>query len=162
MTTGGHVLTPETVRRLACDAQVVPAVLGSNGEVLEQGRAERLFRPGQVRHLWLRDQGCTFPGCTRPASWADAHHLVHWVDGGPTDVGNAALLCQRHHTIVHTHRYAGQVVDHGHGPRVVWDLTPGSYDTQLQWWRERGGVRDRGRGGDAGGRSRSHGPPSRP
>jgi hypothetical protein len=135
ITMGDKLLSVETVRRLACDAQVLPVVLGSNGEVLEQGHGERLFTGAQIRHLWLRDKHCTFPGCTKPATWTDAHHLIHWADGGPTDVGWAALLCQKHHTTVHSNRYAGEVVDRGHGPRVVWDLTPGSYEGLLARWR---------------------------
>lgn len=131
LTLGDDLLTVATVRRLACDAQVVPAVLGTRGEVLELGQAQRLFSRAQIRHLWLRDQGCTFPGCTRPPKWADGHHLVHWADGGATDVGNGALLCQAHHTVVHRNRYAGEVVDGPRGPYVRWDLTPGSYDTML-------------------------------
>jgi hypothetical protein len=134
---GSH-LTPETVRRLACDAQVVPAVLGSHGEVLEQGQAVRLFTRPQIRHLWLRDGKCTFPGCSKPQTWTDGHHLVHWVDDGPTDVDNAALLCRAHHTVVHRERYGGEVVEGPHGPHVVWDLTPNSYDAHLERFR---GVR---------------------
>ena len=131
----GESLSIETVRRLACDAQVIPAVLGSPGEVLEQGRAERLFNRAQIRHLWLRDRCCSFPGCTKPATWCDAHHLIHWADGGPSDTDHGALLCQRHHTVVHTNRYAGEVVPGPNGPFVRWDLTPGSYDTQLETWQ---------------------------
>jgi hypothetical protein len=123
----GELLGPETVRRLACDAAVIPAVLGREGEPLELGRRQRLFTPGQVRALWLRDRHCAFPGCTVPAAWCDAHHLWHWVDGGPTSVGSAALLCGRHHTVVHGKGYHG-VVDSG---RVVWDLTVGAYDAWL-------------------------------
>lgn len=132
LTLGDELLSVDTVRRLACDAQVVPAVLGTRGEVLSLGAAERLFNRGQIRHLWLRDRGCSFPGCTRPAKWCDAHHLVHWLDDGPTDCDNGALLCQSHHTVVHRNRYAGEVV---HGPRgdfVRWDLSPGSYDRMLE------------------------------
>jgi hypothetical protein len=66
-----------------------------------------------------------------PPHWTDAHHLVHWVDGGPSDLGNAALLCQRHHTIVHSRRLVGQVVRDEAGERVQWDLTRGSYDQLL-------------------------------
>ena len=101
---GGALLGPETVRKLACDAAVIPAVLDADGQVLDLGRTRRLFTPAQVQALWLRDRHCTFPGCQTPASWCDAHHVTHWVDGGPTDLTNAALLCGRHHTIVHRDR----------------------------------------------------------
>ena len=94
----GTMLAPETVRRLACTASVIPVVLGSDGEILDQGRAVRFFTPAQTRRLWLRDGGCTYPGCSMPPHWTDAHHLVHWADFGPSDLGNAALLCERHHT----------------------------------------------------------------
>lgn len=123
----GTLLAPETVRRIACDASVIPVVLGTGGEVLDWGRARRLFSPAQVKRLWLRDGGCTYPGCDAPPQWADAHHLVHWADGGPSDVGNAALLCQRHHTVVHSRRLAGRLVE----GRVEWDRAAGSYDDAL-------------------------------
>lgn len=73
------------------------------------GRSRRLFTRAQVRALHHRDQGCTFPHCTRPAGWSDAHHLIHWADGGRTDLDNAALLCPHHHHIVHTRRLAGHI-----------------------------------------------------
>src|SRR5699024_824611 len=65
----------------------------------------------QHRALWLRDKQCTFPGCTIPPQWCDAHHVDHWVNGGPTDLSNGALLCQRHHTYVHTHDLTATVTD---------------------------------------------------
>jgi hypothetical protein len=139
LTLSGAPLSIETVRRMACDAQIIPAVLGTHGEILEQGRADRLFNRAQIRHLWLRDRHCTFPGCTKPATWCDAHHLLHWADGGPTDTDHGALLCQRHHTVVHSNRYAGEVVTGLDGPFVKWDLTPGSYDVQLAEWLARRG-----------------------
>ncbi len=109
-------------------------MLGGDGEILDQGREQRLFTTDQIRALWLRDAHCTFPGCDAPAAWCDAHHLVHWIDGGPTDLANAALLCGRHHTIVHRDRLAGTLTDHG----VEWDLRPGSYqppDPPPAWLR---------------------------
>ncbi|MEO7124824.1 MAG: HNH endonuclease [Nakamurella sp.] len=123
----GTLLAPDTIRKVACDAHIIPVVLGGHGELLEQGRAERLFTPGQVRALWLRDRQCTFPGCDIPAAWCDAHHLVHWADGGATDLDNGALLCPRHHTIVHRDRMAGAVA----GSAVVWDQRPNSYRTTI-------------------------------
>ena len=127
----GVHLAPETARRLACDAQVVPVVLDGVAEVADLGRARRLFTGGQTRRMWLRDRHCTYPGCDLPAQWTDAHHLVHWADGGATDLSNAALLCERHHTVVHQRRLAGEVVADGEGRRVEWDLTVGSYDLRL-------------------------------
>jgi hypothetical protein len=121
------LLAPETVRRLACDASLIPLVLGTEREIIDWGRQKRLFTPAQTKRLWLRDGGCTFPACTAPALSCDAHHLVHWADGGSSDLGNAALLCGHHHTIVHQRRLAGSVADH----RVVWDRVRGSYDASL-------------------------------
>ena len=114
----GELLAPETVRRMACDGAVIPVVLGSNGEVLDLGRTVRLATPKQVQALWIRDKGCTFPGCSRPPAWCDAHHLCHWCDGGPTDLSNLALLCPRHHTIVHQKGYTATVTAFG----VTWHL----------------------------------------
>jgi len=119
----GAPIAPDTVRKLACDAAIIPVVLGAAGEILDQGREQRLFTPAQVRALWLRDGHCTFDGCTVPAAWCDAHHLAHWSDGGLTDLTNAALLCPRHHTIVHRDQLAGVVTDN----HVEWDHRPGSY-----------------------------------
>ncbi len=114
----GDLLAPETVRRLACDAAVIPAVLGSRSEVLDLGRTRRLVTPGLLMALYLRDAGCTFPGCSRPPSWCDAHHCRHWCDGGPTDLMNMALLCPRHHTIVHQRGYTATVT----ATEVTWHL----------------------------------------
>lgn len=126
------ILAPATVRRLACDADLIPVVLGSDGEVLDLGRAVRLFTRAQRRALWHRDRGCSFPGCDVPSGWTEAHHLVHWADGGTSDLDNAALLCQRHHTLVHDRRLIASVTaPDEHGRAVAWDLTPGSYDRAL-------------------------------
>ncbi len=125
----GDVLAAATIRRLACDATILPVVLGSPGQVLDLGYGRRCFTAGQTKALWLRDGGCSMPGCTIPATWCDGHHLVHWADGGPTNLDNAALRCGHHHTLVHTRRLHGKVdPTTGH---VVWDLTRGSYDHAL-------------------------------
>ena len=120
----GTPIAPDTVRKLACDAAIISVVVGNSGEILNQGREKRLFTWAQLKNLWARDHHCTFPGCNAPAAWTDAHHLIHWADGGRTDLSNAALLCGRHHTIVHRDHLAGTVTDQG----VVWDLRPGSYN----------------------------------
>jgi hypothetical protein len=123
----GTLLAPETARKLACDAGILPVVMGNDGQVLDLGKRFRLFTSAQLRALWLRDGGCTFPDCSVPATWCDGHHLWHWADGGPTDLDNAGLLCGRHHTIVHTKGHHA-VLRNG---RVEWDLTPGAYDHWL-------------------------------
>ena len=132
-TATGTLLSVETLRRVACDAALVPHVLGTAGEDLDLGRVARLFTRAQRRRLWRRDRGCTYPGCTAPGSWCRAHHVLHWSDGGPSDVDNAALLCQRHHTTVHKRRLVAEVrrTPDEHGRHVVWDLTDGSYDRHL-------------------------------
>ncbi|MFG1893394.1 DUF222 domain-containing protein [Micromonospora zamorensis] len=98
--TGFH-LAPETVRRLACDAAILPAVLNSTGQPLDVGRQRRLITGPLRRALVLRDRGCAFPGCDRPPRWCDAHHIHHWADGGPTNLNNAVLLCGHHHRHLH-------------------------------------------------------------
>ncbi|MFC7490265.1 MULTISPECIES: HNH endonuclease signature motif containing protein [unclassified Knoellia] len=131
--TTGELVTPDTVRRWACDATIIPTVLNASGEVVDHGRAARLFTPAQIKQLWLRDRHCTYPGCDAPAAWTDAHHFIHWADGGPTDLDNAALLCGRHHTTVHTQRYHGWIQPGTNGARhVVWDRTRSAYDHALE------------------------------
>ncbi|MGL4178702.1 MAG: HNH endonuclease signature motif containing protein, partial [Dermatophilaceae bacterium] len=127
------VLGPGQLRRIACDAALIPYVLGSRGEVVDQGMTVRLFTRAQRRRLWLRDGGCTYPGCTAPGAWCRAHHVRHWADSGPTDIDNAALLCERHHTLVHQRRLWARVreLPDDHGRYVTWDLHHGSYDRAL-------------------------------
>jgi hypothetical protein len=90
---------------LACTAQIVPAVLGGDSEILDLGRTRRLFSPAQRKALRLRDQRCRGEGCTIPATWTEAHHLQSWHTGGPTDLVNAILLCSHHHHRAHDDRY---------------------------------------------------------
>jgi len=78
---------------------------------LSLGRKQRLVSPQQRRALVARDHGCSFPGCGRPAAWTEAHHIVHWISGGATNLANLTLLCRAHHRIVH------------HGG---WDVTVGA------------------------------------
>ena len=132
-TATGTVLAPEVLRRIACEADLVPHVLGTAGEDLDLGRVVRLFTRAQRRRLMRRDRCCTYPGCTAPSSWCRAHHVTHWVDGGLSDMDNAALLCQRHHTVVHQRRLMAEVhrKPDERGRYVVWDLSPGSYDEHL-------------------------------
>jgi hypothetical protein len=101
VTDRGQRLSATAVRRLACDAKILPAVMDSNGQVLDLGRSRRLFSGAIRQALNLRDGGCTFPGCDRPSSWVEGHHIRHWLDGGTTSLGNAALVCTVHHHLVH-------------------------------------------------------------
>jgi hypothetical protein len=102
-TVDGLDLPAGVIRRLACDADLIPAVLGGHGEVLDVGRTQRLVTPAIWTALVLRDRHCTFPGCTRPPLMCHAHHLTHWLAGGTTSLHNLALLCGHHHrTIYHT------------------------------------------------------------
>ncbi|PYC67296.1 HNH endonuclease [Micromonospora arborensis] len=110
----GLRLTPETVRRLACDATILPAVLGGNGQPLDVGRQRRLITGPLRRALVLRDRGCAFPGCDRPPRWCDAHHIHHWADGGPTCLANAVLLCGHHHRHLHHSDWTVHLANDGH------------------------------------------------
>lgn len=94
-------ITAEQARRLACDAGIIPAVLGGNSEPLDIGRATRTIPPAIRRALTIRDKGCVHPGCAKPPEWCDAHHVQSWLDGGPTALDNLVLLCGKHHRTVH-------------------------------------------------------------
>ncbi len=100
-TTWGGPLSGEALRRIACDCGVTQVLTDPAGVPLDVGREQRSVTPGIWAALVVRDIGCCFPGCTRPAEWCDAHHLVHWADGGETSLLNAGLLCGHHHRAVH-------------------------------------------------------------
>lgn len=102
---GLTTMTASQVRRLACTAQIVPAVLGADSEILDLGRAQRLFTKAQRRALLLRDTTCRTEGCDIPGTWAEAHHQIPWSQGGTTDLDNALLLCSRHHHRAHDATY---------------------------------------------------------
>jgi hypothetical protein len=94
-------ISAKAVERLACDCSVTRILLGSDSTVIDVGRARRVISGPQRKALRVRDQGCVWPGCDRPASWTSGHHLVHWISNGPTDLPNLVLLCYRHHWMVH-------------------------------------------------------------
>jgi hypothetical protein len=89
------------VRRLACDGNIARVVFGPASVVVDVGRAARVVSGATRRALNARDQHCQWPGCERTASRSAAHHLVHWVQGGATDLSNLVLLCHRHHWMAH-------------------------------------------------------------
>ena len=99
-TESGVRLSSDAVRRIACDAKV-EWVLESEGRPVGVGRRSRHIPPWLMRLLRHRDLGtCRFPGCER-RRWLKAHHLVHWADGGATDLDNLVLLCHAHHRLLH-------------------------------------------------------------
>jgi Domain of unknown function (DUF222) len=100
----GHRLHPDTLRRIACDAFIQRIVLDADGVPLDMGRAERTFTPNQYRAIMLRDGGCRMPGCDAGPEDCEAHHaLIHWDDGGPTDIANGLAVCRGsgHHRFIH-------------------------------------------------------------
>ncbi|WP_456509747.1 DUF222 domain-containing protein [Arthrobacter sp. TE12231] len=94
-------VTASTIRKIACDADIIPVLLGGEGRILDIGRASRLFPPHLRKALIARDLGCAFPGCTIPAPWCEAHHITYWSRGGTTGTENGALLCSHHHHLIH-------------------------------------------------------------
>jgi Domain of unknown function (DUF222)/HNH endonuclease len=102
----------EIARRVACDAvrrdSTITGEPAPGGDMvpLSVGRARRTIPPHLREALRLRDGGCRFPGCDRPHEWCDAHHIVHWADGGPTELTNLVSLCRRHHRVVHEERWS--------------------------------------------------------
>ncbi len=102
-------ITPETLRRLACDAQVSRVITSGGSLPLEVGRDRKTVPAGIRKALVVRDRHCAFPGCDRPPSWCDGHHIRHWTDGGPTDLSNLVLLCRRHHRKIHHHGFRVQM-----------------------------------------------------
>jgi hypothetical protein len=88
-------------------------VLGGRGEILDLGRARRLFTPAQRKALILRDRTCRAEGCDIPGTWAEAHHWIPWNVGGKTDLRNGILLCSHHHHLVHDPRFAADRLANG-------------------------------------------------
>ncbi len=100
----GSLVPIETIGRLGCEARVHHAVVNGAGHVLSLGTTERLFNRAQRRALAARDKGCRVPGCGMPAAWCEAHHIVPWELGGPTDIDNGILVCAYHHHEIHAGR----------------------------------------------------------
>ncbi|MCW2633849.1 MAG: endonuclease [Blastococcus sp.] len=97
----GAQISAARARWLACDGNVSRVVFGPDGHTLDLGRTHRVVPHHLRKAVELRDERCVFAGCAAPSYWCDVHHLVHWIDGGETDLENSALLCERHHTKVH-------------------------------------------------------------
>ncbi|GAA2137515.1 hypothetical protein GCM10009825_23430 [Arthrobacter humicola] len=129
-------VTASTVRKIACDADIIPVLLGGEGRILDIGRASRIFPPHLRKALIARDRGCAFPGCTIPAPWCEAHHITYWSRGGTTGTENGALLCSHHHYLIHKEAWTIRVrtgvpwfippphIDPGQKPRRNHYFTP--------------------------------------
>jgi len=96
----GTPVSPGELRLLACQADLIPVVLGTDSTVLDVGRVHRLAPPALRLAVALRDGGCAFPGCIMPMWHCDVHHVTPWQLGGPTTLGNVVALCQPHHSLV--------------------------------------------------------------
>ena len=121
----GQPVSPSVARRLCCDADLIPVVLGGDSQPLDVGRTRRLFTKPQRQLLTLRDQGCAFPSCDASPAACQGHHIIPWIDGGPTDLNHAVLVCPYHHRVVEP--------DHSLSPEQQWEvhLDP---NTMLPWF----------------------------
>lgn len=114
----GTVVTLPTVQRLLCGGTQTPILISSTGQPLDVGRSQRLFTARQKVALAARDGGCRWPGCERPPSWCEAHHIDEWLrDEGRTDVDVGVLLCRHHHLLLHDQEW-----------RVVKNESPAGFD----------------------------------
>ena len=100
-TLGGLWLTGLARQRLTCDAVTQSLTVDADGVPLRLGRSARVVPPALRRVIDVRDRHCAFAGCSAPAMWCQAHHMIHWEDGGPTDERNLVLVCQFHHKAIH-------------------------------------------------------------
>ncbi|MDO9590798.1 MAG: DUF222 domain-containing protein, partial [Microcella sp.] len=115
----------DTARRHECSVGAVPIVIDARGDVVALGREIRFYTRRQRIALAARDGGCRFPGCERPPSWTEAHHIVPWSEGGATDLDTGVLLCRHHHLLLHNNGWRFSRVD---GELVV--IPPASVDRE--------------------------------
>ncbi|ANE79629.1 hypothetical protein A7U43_10105 [Mycobacterium adipatum] len=97
----GGPVSAATAELIACDSTLTTVLVDAASAPLDVGRSERLFTPAIRKGLAVRDRGCAHPGCGRPVSWCDAHHITPWEHGGTTSLDNGVLLCRLHHTAIH-------------------------------------------------------------
>jgi hypothetical protein len=96
LTSDGTLIRTENVRSLTDQAEVFYAFLDRNGVPLNLGRTRRIASRSQTAALYARDRGCSFPGCVTAPEWSERHHIIPWIDGGPTDLDNLTLVCAYH------------------------------------------------------------------
>lgn len=113
LTATRDVVSAAFVRTLACADGIAPVTLSADGVILNLGRTQRLFTRTQRIALTVRDGGCRWKNCDRPASWCDAHHVNEWErDGGRTDIADGILLCRSHHLLLHNQHW--RIMRKGH------------------------------------------------
>ena len=148
---GGHPLSPTALAVLCCDAEVVPVLVDAEGVPLDVGRTVYAFPDRIRRAIALRDGGCTFRGCGRPASWCQTHHLRSYASGGATSERNGTLLCGFHHRLVHRFGWRGelrgsQAVRHPPDGSEPWVPPPPwapAMDRLVERWHQRWSVERR-------------------
>ncbi len=128
LTNGGHELSPALTRALGCDAEFLTAVLDPDGNLLDCGRLNRLFVGKTRLALELRDRGCAWPGCDRPISWTQGHHILSWLAGGETKTSNGVLLCPYHHREIEKAEWKVAIRDHR-----AWFRPPKWIDPTQRW-----------------------------
>ena len=110
----GTRITAAEARRLACNAGIIPAVLGGKSEVLDLGRSRRLYNTAQRQAMAIGHPTCRAEGCTIPADWCEGHHFTQsWVDGGKTNLKDGKLFCPWDHHRAHDNRYIATLLPNG-------------------------------------------------
>ena len=121
-------LSRNASRQLACDCVLTAIVMDENGNPLNLARTARTVTAKQRKALIARDHTCAFPGCGKPASWTEAHHIRHWADGGRTDMNNLVLLCGFHHRLLHHSDWEVFIGADNH----PWFIPPATVDSYRQ------------------------------
>ncbi|TJY66346.1 DUF222 domain-containing protein [Arthrobacter sp. CAU 1506] len=130
-------ISAKTIRRMACDADIIPVVLAGMGVILDVGQSQRLFPRYMRLAIIARDGGCAFPGCTAPSPWTEVHHIQWFERGGPTSTDNGVLLCSHHHHLIHEGDWRIEVID-----GVAWFFPPPDMDPERKPLRNHVWLKD--------------------
>ena len=126
----GTRISAGEARKLACEADIIPAVTGGDSQPMDLGMQRRYFTKAQRLAAGIRDEGCAFPGCDRPPQWCEMHHLQQFSRGGRTNLSNGVLLCSRHHHLVHDQDWEHRIDPDGH---VSWRPPGGTWQRNHRW-----------------------------